>query len=151
MKEIYEEAAAQSLQLTASCYNLLLFSIYEKAEVSSRESRERLIRKQEEVFHYFLRHPQYILFRFNVSCYGVLIKSEQSQMEELTENGLAHFKKVCAPEEDHLEWYGGFRPERTRKIVSCRRVFAVFGRKISKNSIQKRDFMIKYLVEDSAC
>ena len=121
VKEIYEEAAAQSLQLTASCYNLLLFSIYEKAEVSSRESRERLIRKQEEVFHYFLRHPQYILFRFNVSCYGVLIKSEQSQMEELTENGLAHFKKVCAPEEDHLEWYVavGTEVERLSMLPQC--------------------------------
>ena len=121
VKEIYEEAAAQSLQLTASCYNLLLFSIYEKAEVSSRESRERLIRKQEEVFHYFLRHPQYILFRFNVSCYGVLIKSEQSQMEELTENSLAHFKKVCAPEEDHLEWYVavGTEVERLSMLPQC--------------------------------
>lgn len=121
VKEIYEEAAAQSLQLTASCYNLLLFSIYEKAEVSSRESRERLIRKQEEVFHYFLRHPQYILFRFNVSCYGVLIKSEQSQMEELTENSLAHLKKVCAPEEDHLEWYVavGTEVERLSMLPQC--------------------------------
>ena len=121
VKEIYEEAAAQSLQLTASCYNLLLFSIYEKAEVSSRESRERLIRKQEEVFHYFLRHPQYILFRFNVSCYGVLIKSEQSQMEELTENSLAHFKEVCAPEEDHLEWYVavGTEVERLSMLPQC--------------------------------
>ena len=121
VKEIYEEAAAQSLQLTASCYNLLLFSIYEKAEVSSRESRERLIRKQEEVFHYFLRHPQYILFLFNVSCYGVLIKSEQSQMEELTENSLAHFKKVCAPEEDHLEWYVavGTEVERLSMLPQC--------------------------------
>lgn len=121
VKEIYEEAAAQSLQLTASCYNLLLFSIYEKAEVSSRESRERLIRKQEEVFHYFLRHPQYILFRFNVSCYGVLIKSEQSQMEELTENSLAHFKKVCTPEEDHLEWYVavGTEVERLSMLPQC--------------------------------
>lgn len=121
VKEIYEEAAAQSLQLTASCYNLLLFSIYEKAEVSSRESRERLIRKQEEVFHYFLRHPQYILFRFNVSCYGVLIKSEQSQMEELTENSLAHLKKVCTPEEDHLEWYVavGTEVERLSMLPQC--------------------------------
>ena len=121
VKEIYEEAAAQSLQLTASCYNLLLFSIYEKAEVSSRESRERLIRKQEEVFHYFLRHPQYILFRFNVSCYGVLIKSEQFQMEELTENSLANLKKVCAPEEDHLEWYVavGTEVERLSMLPQC--------------------------------
>ena len=105
VKEIYEEAAGQSLQLTASCYNLLLFSIYEKREASCRESRERFIRKQEEVFHFFLRHPQYILFRLNVDCYGVLIKSEPPQMEELVENGLNHMRKVCVPEEKHLDWY----------------------------------------------
>ncbi len=31
-------------------------------------------------------------------------------MEELTENSLAHFKEVCAPEEDHLD--GTLRWER---------------------------------------
>lgn len=105
VKEIYEESSALSLNLTASCYNLLLFSVYEKSEGSSVEYRERLVRKQEEVFHYFLRHPQYILFRLNVNGYGVLIKSEESQMEELTENALAHMQKICTAREARMEWY----------------------------------------------
>ena len=58
VKEIYEEAAARSLQLTAPCYNLLLFSIYEKGERPASGAGEQLIRRQEEVFHFFLRHPQ---------------------------------------------------------------------------------------------
>lgn len=121
VKEIYEEAAAQSLQLTASCYNLLLFSIYEKGERSSRESREQFVRKQEEVFHYFLRHPQYILFRLNIDSYGVLIKSEPAQMEELVENSLVHFKKVCDPEEARLDWYVavGAAVERLSLLPQC--------------------------------
>lgn len=121
VKEIYEEAAAKSLQLTASCYNLLIFSIYEKNEASFSEPRERFIRKQEEVFYYFLRHPQYILFRLNVNCYGVLVKSEPSQMESLIENGLSHIKKVCVPEEANLEWYVavGTAVERLSQLPQC--------------------------------
>lgn len=121
VKEIYEEAADQSLQLTASCYNLLLFSIYEKNGTSGRDARERFIRKQEEVFHFFLRHPQYILFRLNVDCYGVLIKAEPSQMEELVENSLAHMRKVCGPEERYLDWYAavGTPVERLSLLPQC--------------------------------
>lgn len=120
-KEIYEEAAAQSLQLTASSYNLLLFTIYEKRESPGKESRERFIRKQEDVFHYFLRHPQYILFRLNVNCYGVLVKADQSKMEELIESSLDHFKKTCVPEEAYLEWYVavGEEVERLSLLSQC--------------------------------
>lgn len=121
VKEIYEEAAGLSLQLTASCYNLLLFSIYEKSESASREAGERLARRQEEVFHFFLRHPQYVLFRFNVNCYGVLIKSEQSQMEDLVENGLEHVRRTCGAEEHDLEWYVavGTPVERLSLLSQC--------------------------------
>lgn len=117
-KEIYEEAAGQSLDLSASCYNLLLFSVYEKSDSSSREW---FTRKQEEVFHYFLRHPQYILFRLNVNCYGVLIKSESSQMEELIENSLNCFRKICVPEEKQLDWYVavGTAVERLSLLPEC--------------------------------
>ena len=123
VKEIYEEAAARSLQLTAPCYNLLLFSIYEKGERPASGAGEQLIRRQEEVFHFFLRHPQYILFRLNIDSYGVLIKSEPWQMEELVENSLAHFKKVCGPEEARLEWYVavGSAVERLSLLPQCYR------------------------------
>lgn len=123
VKEIYEEAAARSLQLTAPCYNLLLFSIYEKGERPASGAGEQLIRRQEEVFHFFLRHPQYILFRLNIDSYGVLIKSEPWQMEELVENSLAHFKKVCGPAESRLEWYVavGSAVERLSLLPQCYR------------------------------
>ncbi len=121
VKEIYEEAARLSLPLTAASYNLLLFSVYETSESSSLERREWFTRKQEEVFHYFLRHPQYILFRLDVNCYGVLIKSETALMEDLADRALDHIKRVCGPEEERIRWYVavGTPVERLSSLPQC--------------------------------
>ena len=106
-KEIYEKAAELSLDLTAPCYNLLLFTIYEKEGAS----KEWYARKQEEVFHYFLRHPRYILFRLNVSSYGVLVKGEKEQMGLLVSNSLECFEKAFGQEEQRIGWYVAVGPE----------------------------------------
>lgn len=121
VKEIYEEAAQKSLELNASSYNLILFTIYEKSEAATADRRERFTRRQQEVFHYFLRHPQYILFRLNVNCYGVLVKGEESQMEELAERSLESIRAALAPEESHLEWYAavGTPVERLSLLPQC--------------------------------
>ncbi len=121
VKEIYEEAALRSLQIAAPCYNLLLFSIFGRNEQPSKEARERLMRRQEAVFHYFLRHPQYILFRLNVSCYGVLVKSDEQHMEELIEGGLDHIRKICAPDDSDTGWYAavGKTVERLSMLPEC--------------------------------
>ncbi|MGN0205371.1 MAG: response regulator [Coprococcus sp.] len=121
VKEIYEEAAQKSIELTADCYSLILFTIYEKNESSSMESRERFTRKQDEVFHYFLRRPQYILFRMNINCYGVLIKSETFHMQTLIDNSLAHIRDVCTSENEVLDWYVavGSSVERLSMLPQC--------------------------------
>lgn len=72
VKEIYEEASKLSLEITAPCYNLLLFYLQEKNPDLSGEGMDDFMRKQDEVLHYFLRHPEYLLFRWNASSYGVL-------------------------------------------------------------------------------
>lgn len=104
VKEIYEEASKLSLEITAPCYNLLLFYLQEKNPDLSGEGMDDFMRKQDEVLHYFLRHPEYLLFRWNASSYGVLIRSETSQIGELTEKGLGHIRDFCMGQE-HLEWY----------------------------------------------
>ncbi len=72
-KEIYEEEAALSLDLSAACYNLLLFTVYGRKKADAAKGEQC----QEELFHFFLRHPQYTLFRLNVSSYGVLIRARR--------------------------------------------------------------------------
>lgn len=104
VKEIYEEAAKLSLEITAPCYNLLLFYLQEKNPDFSGERMDEFMRKQDEVILYFLRHPEYLLFRWNASSYGVLIRGEETQIGELTEKGLANIRDYCSRQE-HLEWY----------------------------------------------
>lgn len=116
VQEIYQGAAKLGLQLSASSYNLLFLYLQEK----DKERMEQFLQRQDQVLHYFLRHPQYILFRWNVNCYGVLIKGEKSQMEELSQRGLAHIRQVCTGEEQ-LEWYAalGKPVERLSMLPQC--------------------------------
>lgn len=121
VKEIYDEAAKCSVELSASSYNLLFLYLQEKNGSLMDEGMERFIRKQEEVLHYFLRYPQYVLFRWNVNSYGVLIKSDKAQMEELTQKAVEHVKQVCMPETGFLNWHvaAGKPVERLSMLPEC--------------------------------
>ena len=121
VKEIYEEAAKQSIELTASSYNLMFFSLNEKKAAISAREQEEFSRKQDSILHYFLRYPHYILFRWNANCYGVLIMGEQSQIEELTDRALNNIKRICIPEDEYLEWYVavGNPVERLSMLPEC--------------------------------
>lgn len=123
VKEIYDEASRQSIELTASGYNLLLFYLQEKGTGLSREKRENFSRKQDEICHFFLRNPQYILFGWNVNSYGVLIKAERAQMQDLTERSVEQIGRICGDSEEELEWYVavGTPVERLSLLPECYR------------------------------
>ena len=55
VKEIYDEAERQSIEITAAGYNLLFLYLQEK----NKDKMEGFLKKQDEVLHYFLRYPQY--------------------------------------------------------------------------------------------
>ncbi len=121
VKDIYDEAAKLSIEITASCYNLMFIYLQEKGADLSKDKMESFFRRQDEIHHYFLRNPQYILFSWNVNCYGVLIKSEQSQMAELMDQCLNKIKQICMNEEEYMEWYVamGESVERLSMLPEC--------------------------------
>ena len=100
VKEIYDEAERQSIEITAAGYNLLFLYLQEK----NKDKMAGFLRKQDEVLHYFLRYPQYLLFRWNVNSYGVLVKGELSRLPELTDNCVEYVKRTCEGEEQ-MDWY----------------------------------------------
>lgn len=105
VQEIYEEAAKLSLDLTADCYNLLLFSIQENGKPGTAGRTEGYMRMQDEILHYFLRYPRYVLFSWNVGCYGVLVKAEPDMMQQLTKQGVEQIRTVCRREDSEVNWY----------------------------------------------
>lgn len=123
VQEIYEEAAKRSLDLSAGCYNLLFLYLQEKNGKVSDRGMEKFVQKQEDTLHYFLRNPQYILFRWNVNSYGVLVRADAGEADTLTENALVHVQKICSQAEKYMEWYvaAGNPVERLSLLPDCYR------------------------------
>lgn len=105
VKDIYDEAAKLSLNLTASSYNILFFTFKPKNKVAEFEETELFLRKQDELLHYFLRYPHFILFSWNVNSYGVLIKAEEGRMNELVESAVENITRICSPVEKNVIWH----------------------------------------------
>lgn len=123
VQQIYEEAAKLSLELDAPCYNLVLLSLQAKhrnPEIAVREP-EGINQVREALLRFFMRFPEYLAFRWNISLYGILIKGETERMEELEQRCIANIEKICKEEEFSMEWYAAIgRPvERLSLLPEC--------------------------------
>lgn len=123
VQQIYEEAAKLSLELDAPCYNLVLLSLQAKhrnPEIAVSEP-EGINRVREALLRFFMRFPEYLAFRWNISLYGILIKGETERMEELEQRCIANIEKICKEEEFSMEWYAAIgRPvERLSLLPGC--------------------------------
>ena len=104
VKDIYEEANKLSLELTAASYNLLFFYIKEERKLDLEDAEELGIR-QEEILYYFLRHPQYILFRQNTNTFGILVKGDREVVEQYTQKAISKIAEACVLIEKQIQWY----------------------------------------------
>ena len=122
VQEIYEEAAKLSLRLNAPCYNLMMFSLLEKREgANAGFESEEFARKREELLHYFVRYPEYIVFRWNINTYGVLMQGSAVQMQDMADRCLENVERICQPVEDIFDWYAavGEPVERLSMLAEC--------------------------------
>ncbi len=123
VQQIYEEAAKIPLELGGPCYNLVLLTLQVKRrapEFTMREP-EGFDRVREALFRYFMRFPEFLVFRWNISLYGVLIQGEADRMEELEERCVNNIEKICLEEEFSTEWYVavGKAVERLSLLPEC--------------------------------
>lgn len=124
VQEIYEEAKKLSLEINASCYNLVLFSIQAKNyDVQGRGGvADDTISQQEEILRYFLRFSEYILFRVNINTYGLLAKGEENQIHDLTQKCISNIRRICeSNNNEEIEWYVavGTPVERLSMLPEC--------------------------------
>ena len=104
VSDIYEEAARLSLEITAESYNLVFFTMRSHFAEKTPQETEQFMQRQDEVLHFILRHPQYILFSWNVGSYGVLVKSEGSHIAEMTDRCVGQIRQVCNRQDMQLDW-----------------------------------------------
>lgn len=105
VQEIYEQAQKFSLEMDAASYNLAMVSLREKrvTEEHSKESR-LLAGKREELTRYFQRYPEFLIFRWNINTYGILLKGEEEQMDELKGKCREAIIRICSGNDSEIEW-----------------------------------------------
>lgn len=122
VQEIYEEAQKHSLDINAPCYNLGLITVQEK---KNRGNAGELCQKcYEEMMRFLLRFSgHYLVFRWNVNTYGVMIKGEPGNVVERTSKCLENMEQICKKYEEDLDWYAavGKPVERFSLLADCYR------------------------------
>ena len=102
MQEIYEQADKLHLDLSADGYNFVVFTVQDAQRTAYTASAADVV---EELLNYFLRYPDYILFRCSLLSYAVLIKGDAGQLSQLTERGVEIIRQRCENAETPLDWY----------------------------------------------
>ena len=105
VQEIYEGAQKYSLEMNAASYNLAMVSLREKQKEAGGVWDSRLLAgKREELMRYFQRFPEYLIFRWSIHTYGILMKGDVEQMEELKARCQEGILRICSGHDAEMEW-----------------------------------------------
>lgn len=120
IEECYIRAGKLNMDIQGPCYNLVLYTLQAKRDHAG-EANEPLTQLRDELFHYFMEHSEYLLVRQNLTTYAVLIKGEESCMEEYTKGCIEHIQKIMSSYEWDVEWYAasGTMVTRLRFLPDC--------------------------------
>lgn len=104
-QDIYEEASKLSLDLTAQSYNIALVYVTEG---------------QDELFRYFFRFREYVVFRWNINTYCIIILSNTEDTDILTSRLVQNIERICN-EQEVEKWYVsvGECVERLSRLPEC--------------------------------
>ena len=121
VKDIYVEAGKLSLDITASAFSLILFSIKDKEKPFEEVGSEEYCKALEELMSYFLRFPSYILSRWSLNTYIVVVKGEKDVVSDYVDRGVSKIEEICEDKEDKIEWYvsAGKPVERFSALEEC--------------------------------
>ena len=129
VQEIYEEAQKHSLNMNAPCYNLVLIDVQGKSEW--RSAGEICQKCCEELMRFLMRFPNYYLvFRWSVNVYGIMIQGEEENIVERTSKCLEGMEQICRQYEEEVNWYAaaGSPVERFSLLSDCyRKLNSVFS------------------------
>ena len=105
VQEIYEQAEKLDLDLRAKSYNLALVSAMPESGSTSESYSEPGARIRDGMVAHFLRHPDYILFRWNLTSFAVLLLERQEGMEAIMGRCIRKVRELYQTFGPELNWY----------------------------------------------
>lgn len=103
VQDIYSRAKELNIDIDAPCYNtvLLTFAAEENAAAYSQTIAELL----ERLMEYFLRYPEFLVFRYNQMTYAVLIKGTEQNIHELSSRCAENIRRRCDAGGPNVSWH----------------------------------------------
>lgn len=105
VQQIYENAEKLDLDLRAQSYAIALFSIPPEKDPLPGGYSAPLAQARDDLVAHFLKYPEYILFRWNLTTYAVLIKGDSDKMAGYTRRCI---DSVGTQHEAHEGQRGGY-------------------------------------------
>lgn len=102
VQQIYEQANELNLTLNADGYNFVIFTVQSVNGTAYSETTTAVL---DGLLNYFLRYPDYILFRCSLLSYAVLIMGDADDLDELTRRSVEIISQRCQGAEAELNWY----------------------------------------------
>ncbi len=106
VKEIYDEAGRLNIDLNAPCFNLVFVYLNENPD---------------ELIRYFLRFKEYLIFRWNIDTYCILIMGDENSIGVYTERCVNNVVRISESYGEDFEWHvaAGDPVERLSRLSDC--------------------------------
>lgn len=117
VEKMYEEAQRLEFSVNAACYNILLLSMNDRKRDESEEFRLR----QNDILSFFLRFPEYILSKWSLSSYCVIVRGEKDVVRDFTARGIAEVERIASDQRCPMQWYiaSGEPVDRFSQLPEC--------------------------------
>lgn len=114
--EIYEEADSLCIDINAQAYNIVLYSF--QNDGGSSGSMEKV---QDELSRFFPLSQEFLLFRWSISTYAVLVKDNTGMIDGSTRFCVENVRRRCENLRDTAGWYiaEGTPVERLSSLHTC--------------------------------
>ena len=107
MMEVYRKAEKLGLDIVSEAYNILIFTMDCDEDFSGQ--KERYSSWEAESLglleRFFSENPSAMLFRCNILSYGVLIKGQKENINEITKNCVNEIRNILNRTERKRQWF----------------------------------------------
>ncbi len=107
LNEIYGQAEQLQIDLTASAYNIILFSMNrkEKRESWTDTYSQKETEVWEQVERFIQDREEFLMFRHQAFSYAILVKGAEGQIDVLTEECALYLKGLFEKSGERFYWF----------------------------------------------
>ncbi len=121
IQQIYEQADRLDLDLRAQCYTIAFFSILPEKPGETEHYSEPGAQIRDALLEHFLKYPEYILLRWNLTTYAVLLKGDTARMPDYIRRCIGTVQSRYETGSPGMSWYVavGTPTQRLSTLPAC--------------------------------